>query len=1106
MRARNSLKVIGLSSCAVLALALANPSFAQSNIEYELDIDAQSLASAIVLYGVQSGNEVLFKDSDVQGFVSLKLKGQFTAAEAIERLFAEANVPYRINADGTLIVGEAAVKTASITDPEVSSVSGGSDSQIKLNDAEDNNSGNATNPVVKEDPVELDELLDRESIEQEEEETKEQRGLLDKIVVYGSRNVGVRRYEDDAQPYVVFNSDDLRTSAASSLEEFFRTRLPQNAAVGTTQQFSNRLGEIGNTSSVNLRGLGAGQTLILVNGRRAPRVAANLSSSSDGGFNFQQADINGIPIASVERIEVLPATASGIYGGGATGGVINIITRRDFTGGEVQVQYGDTFEFDYEEYRIDGSYGFTLEDGKTNVLLTGSYAGAGELLAGERDFGRDSLNLLLANDPDSFFGQTTPPLGATPNIRSLFGNLILDDGTDLGSDITFVPTGYTGVASDGGQGLIDNAGSYNLNPAQDLNGALRPIRQSPEVYSYGISVSRDFTENLELFLDASFSSNEGQRLVLTTSPRVFMSGAAPGNPFQGFVSVNYPVPGVSTETTVIQENLSLIGGGTYKLPNDWVLSADYNWSRARSEEIGTTPGFDNFFGINPAIDAGTLNIFSDTSAFPLDLSPFAVVSPNNIVGPRDSVLRNLAVRLSGPVFELPAGSVNFAALLETREEVLEDYYIDTYNFFSGVPGNLNTNYIPEREQSTDSVYAELLIPVFSENNQLPFVQELDLQISGRFDDYSTQSPAAFTQFPVAERGSLPTDPIDVDRNEFDSFDYTLGLRYKVNNDLLLRGSYGTGFLPPSVGQIFRETRDNFFITGNDPKRGGETIFVQGNVQFGGNPDLVPEESESWSVGAIFTPQFMDGFRFSIDYSVIEKTDEILFANNQLILDNEDLLPGRVIRGDVTQADIDAGFDVGPVIGIDRSLVNFANTKSESLDIQIDQTFETDDYGDFRFFAIATHLITVEQQLNETSDPIDRVGFDNGPLSWRANYGLTWDDPSGAWTVGWNAQYYDSYRVYTSGSDDLIIDTSILQHGKESISAETYHDLFVAHRFDGSEQKFGGALENLELRVGIQNVFDKKPETRPGFSPTDGRFSVYGDNRLRRFTVAIRKGF
>lgn len=1081
---RESLKRLTLSAAAAVFLVSAGAVFAQTSKTYELDIDAQDLGAAIMQYGVQTGNEVLFRDSDVQGLQTDGVRGRFTADEAIRKLLDNTGVPFRRNTDGTLIVGRTAISRA---------------------DGAEKSAAKPGEPAEQETTITIDKRRDP-GVTESEEEAKALRGLLDVIVVTGSRNVGVRRFEDDVQPYIIFNSEDIRSSFAGNLEEFFRTRLPQNTASGTTQQFSNSLGEIGNTSSVNLRGLGAAQTLILVNGRRAVRVSANLGSESNGGFNFQQADINGIPLASVERIEVLPATASGIYGGGATGGVINIITRRDFRGGEVELQYGNTFETDFSEYRLDASYGFAMEDGRTKVLLTASYKGSGELLAGERDFGRDSLNLLLANNPHEYFNQPTPPLGATPNIRSSFGNLILDDGTDLGSNITFVPAAYSGVAADGGRALVANAGRFNTDPAQDLNGNLRPIRQSPEVYSFSASVRRDFTDNLELYLDSAFSSNEGQRVVATTSPRLGMRGDAPGNPFQGFVSVNYPVPGASFETSVTQESLAVIGGGAYQLPKDWIITADYNWSRARTEQIGTSPGFDNFFGIRPAIDAGRLNIFRDTQAFPLDLSSFALVSPNNIIGPRDSVLNNFALRASGPAVALPAGSVNVSALIETRDETLEDYYIDGYNFLSGVPGSLNTDYVPSRGQSTDSAYLELLAPIFSAASDVPLVQALDLQISGRYDDYSTKSPAAFSQFRVAARGELPLDPIATDRNDFDAFNYTLGLRYELSDDFLLRASYGTGFLPPSVGQIFRERRSDFFIVGEDPKRNGERIFVRGEVFFGGNPDLKPEESKSWSFGAILTPRALPDFRLSLDYSLIEKTDEILFANNQLILDNENALPGRVVRAELTPEDIAAGFKAGRVIGIDRSLLNFANTESQALDIQIDQFIETDRYGDFRVYAVATKMLRVAQQFTAMSDAVDRVGFDNGPLEWRANFGLTWTSPRRVWMLGWNAQHYDRYRVYGADSSDLMIRQAVLRQGAETIPSETYHDFFIEFDLDALHATTSDLFAGLEMRIGIQNVFDKAPATRAGFSPADGRFSVYGDNRLRRFTVNLSKRF
>ena len=1086
----------GLTGC-LAAILLHAAAYAQDDGSIYFDIDAQSLPTALEAYGLQSNSEVLFAGAEIKDKKTSGIEGHYTKRQAIALLLDGTGVDYRTNEDGTLIVGAA----------HASRASGSSDSEQTAGEKEDG-AGEDNAERADDDVKELIELRNREVMEEDAEKAREFRGLTDVIVVVGSRNAGIRRFEDDPQPYIVFNADDLQNSSARNLEEFFRTRLPQNTAQTSNQQFNSFAGRIGNTSSINLRGLGADQTLILVNGRRAPRVSADLTDDATGGFTFQQADVNGIPMASIERIEVLPSTASGIYGGGATGGVINIITRRDFRGGEFQVLYGDTDDGSFAEYEIDASYGLALEGGRTNILLTGSYSGSGDLLAGERDFGQDSLNLLLANDPEAYYELTTPPLASTPNIRSsLDGNLVLDDGTDLGSPITFVPVGYAGVASDGGQALIDNAGRYSTAPAPDLNGEFNTIRQSPEIYSAAFSIRREFTPDLELFLDTSFSSNEGQRKAFTNLPRSFMPGGVPGNPFQGPVTVTYPVTGTSFETTVTQESLSYVAGGTYTLPRDWSVSADYNWSRARTEQIGTSPGFDIFLGINPAIDTGTLDIFRDTVAFPLDLSEFEILSPNNIIGPRDSVLRNAAIRISGPAFRLPAGAINIAALVETRDEILEDYYTESYNFFSGVPGELNTLYIPEREQSTDSIYLEALIPIFSAANSLPFIRSLELQLSGRYDDYTTEAPSNLDQFAVEARGDIPVDPIETNRNEFDSFDYTVGLRYAVSEDVLFRSSFGTGFLPPSVSQIFRQIGENFRVLGNDPKRGGSFFLTQdATVFFGGNPDLLPEESESWSVGTILTPRFLPGFRLSLDYSVTEKENEIRGADNQLILDNEDLFPDRIVRADLTQADIDAGYTGGVILSLDRSLINFAETKSEALDVQLDQVVETDRYGNFRFYAVATRMFNVEERATPDSEVVDRVGFDGGPLGWRANFGFNWDSPGSIWSLGWNAQYYDSYYVYPATASEFIIEQNTRQQGSAKIPSETYHDFFAVHRLTALDGAFSGLFENLDIRFSIQNVFDKTPTIRPGFSPTQGRFSPYGDNRLRRFTLSLRKNF
>lgn len=1076
-----------------LTLVIASPAIAQEGDNNEgLVIEAQPLASALRDFSEQTGLQIGYAAELADGKASQGVSGVTDPKQALDAILENTGLEYRFINDGTVVIRATSGSTGSVAEQ---------DAPEATNDSVDEDTGEAESSVDADSEAAistLQDLRDPDAILEDEEAAKESRGLMDVIVVTGSRNVGIRRFEDDPQPYVVFNAEDLEASSASNLEDFLRTRLPQNTSQLSNQQFTSIDGSLGNTSSINLRGLGANQTLILVNGRRAPRVSFNNGTTSD----FQQADINGIPMASIERIEVLPATASGIYGGGATGGVINIITRRDYTGGEIQLRYGDTTGGAFNEYGVDASYGFSLEDGRTHILVSGSYSDSSTLVTGERPFAERSLKLLLANDPDALFNPFQPPRAATPNIRAPFGDLVLLDGTELGSNVTHIPTGYTGVSSDNGQALIDNAGSYNLSPSRDFDGLLRPIRQSPKVYNGSLSVRRDFTPELEAYLDGWFSRNEAQRRVPTLPQTVFIPGGASGNPFQGTVAVTYPTLGPTFDSEATQETLQFVAGVRYELPENWLLSADYNWSRARSESISTTPGFDSF-GVNSAIANGEIDIFRDLTESPVDISSYELISPNNFVGPRDTLLKNFAVRASGPAFDLPAGSINWSALVETREEILESHYNQSYNFFSGVPGELDTFFVPERRQSTDSVYLEALIPLFRDN---PIVQSLELQLSARYDSYETVSPASDASFEVDGRGDRPDEPIETARNRFSSVDYTAGFRWEISDDLLLRGSFGTGFLPPSVSQIFAEEDPSFPVIGTDPKRGGNPFFIQTNVRFGGNPDLDPEESESWSLGAIITPRFLPGFRLSVDYAVVEKDGEILVPVNQQILDFEDSLPGRIERAPLTPEDIAAGYTGGEIIFFDRTALNFAKTKSTSLDIQLDQVLETNNYGNFRLYGVATRMREFESQVTPESDVIDSVGFDGGPLDWRINAGLTWVSPGDEWTLGWNAQYYHNYFVYTATSSDFVVEQTTRRQGRADIPAETYHDFFAVYRPGSTGGRLGDLFANTEFRLGIQNAFDKIPTALPGFSPTDGRFSAYGDNRLRRYTLSLRKSF
>lgn len=1059
------LRAASTASVLALGVALGAPSIALAQQdEIVFSIESQPLASALLMFGEQIDATVVAPSNLTAGKTAPPIGGRYSVDEALAILLEGTGLTYerRENGRTTIVIVEAAVEVE--------------DSRTET-------------------PVQLEELPPPGT-----------RGLAefavaDTIVVRGNRNVGVRRFEDDPQPYVIFNSDDIENSLATNLEDFLRTRLPQNTQPGSARQFQTGLVESpGNVSTIDLRGLGQDETLILVNGRRAPRVSL--------GTNFRQADINGIPIGSIERIEILPSTASGIYGGGATGGVINIITRRNYVGGEILAEYSNTFDTDVAQRRLTGTYGFSLEGGRTNVQLSASYSDSNELLVGDRDFAQKSRDLLARNDPDFFVSAQ----GTTTNIRDRRGNnLILDDGTDLGSNRTFVPIGYEGVASDGGAALVQNAGLVNLELPEGVLGKGARLIQAPTTESFSFSVTRDFSSTFDVYFDASFSANDGESPSPSLLTNISMRSSDPGNPFQNDIRVIFVNPDPDTFLTVSSsDSTQLVGGFNWQFAERWTANLDYNWSLSSFESRSSTIPFNTSsstdperIGVRGAIALGELDIFRDLNAFPLDLSPYQYDLPPSIQLPRENEATNIALRISGSAFDLPAGAVNFSFLAERRESQIKGSFTNSIRSGSPAPGTRDIVYTPPREQAVDSLYAEALIPVFSDSFSFPFLQELDLQASIRYDAYDSASPDIRARA-VLDSFDDPIPEFDRAANSFDSIDYTIGFRFKPAEDVLLRGSFATGFVPPNVTQIFPLITENAFVFVEDRKRPGSSRFFRvPTLAQGGREDLRPEESESWSAGVIFTPSQIPGFRLSVDYTLIEKEDEIGSLLPQEVIDFEELFPDRVVRAALTPEDEALGYSGGEIEFFDLSLINLERTTVEAIDIQIDQIFETDQWGDFRLYAIGTYTERVERQVLPETPLLDRVGFDDGPLEWRANFGLTWESPSSDLSLGWNAQYYDSYLVYGVNDTQRDIDQEILQHGRTTIPSQVFHDVTLTYRPD--IERFSRILDGTEVRLGIQNLFDEEPFIRPD-ERSRGRYSSYGDARMRRYSISVRKSF
>ena len=245
------------------------------------------------------------------------------------------------------------------------------------------------------------------------------------------------------------------------------------------------------------------------------------------------------------------------------------------------------------------------------------------------------------------------------------------------------------------------------------------------------------------------------------------------------------------------------------------------------------------------------------------------------------------------------------------------------------------------------------------------------------------------------------------------------------------------------------------------------------------------------------PRIIDGLRISADYVRIKKDKEISSAlNTSNIFEFEDQFQDRVTREALTPEDAALGYTAGEVVALDISLVNIAKSTVDAYDFQVDYSFSVGRFGQFDAFAVATLTNDIESQILPTSPTVDRVGFADGPLRWRANFGVTWQHDD--WRVGWSTQYFDSYRIYSSTASDADIERLVLRQGASEISSQTYHDLYVRYTFDK-------ALDGVELQLGIQNLFDASPPIVATSSDTGG-YSFYGDPRLRRYTLEFKMGF
>ncbi len=993
-----------------------------------VDLPAGRLSTALSLLGRQSGIDILFSDGLVGDRSSSQVRGRLTPDAALTSLLAGSGLGFHRTADGAFVIAAA--------EPVPNAAADGAD-------------------------------------------------LIPEILVIGRRaqNSDIKRSEDDIQPYQVSSRRTLEDSHSGSLQAFTRSRLPANAQIASPAQDIQN-GEGSTRSEINLRGLGPAQTLVLVDGRRLPSLPGF-------PYGFSQPDINGIPIEAVDRIETLTATAGGIYGPGATAGVVNLILQRDYRGAEVSLTTGITTRGDAPEARLVARLGFTPDHGQTDIMMSFSRSISGPLRYGDRDYIERARVRRYANDPADFLASA--PVGNAVNVFAS-QNLVLDPqfgGIALGSPVTSLPLGLGSDTAARNALLVANAGHIDTSLPDSLGGQRDFVASRPSSRAILANLRHRFgSSGVEVNFDVIDTRNNGRSDGRPSPLSNYIFADSPTNPFQQDIILSFPLSGITASSTSDIHVLRYTAGLVVPLPWRWRANLEYTGGLARDATRTAINNLGDYLYLaysygQPFGGRRALDPLGNWAEFVDALGSYARTGFTSVT--RTTHSDDTILRLAGPLFRLPGGTATLALQGEARSERIA---AAPYHMFDSGTFAFDLH-LPRLVQSTSSLAGELRLPVGGDHGLL---RKLELQLALRGDRVRTTLPETITLIGV--------DPPPV-TNRNTALAYTAGARLQPKDAVMLRASVSTGILPPTVAQVASTTLV-FASSERDPQRGNRPLSADGFYDYvrGGSAALRPERARSLSAGIVLTPFGDDGPRLSADFTRIDKHDEIGALPGLSILAllaDSTLYPGRLQRAPLTAADAALGYTAGRITRIDLTTGNIARSRLDAVDFSLDYPLATRRHGDFRFYANATWQPHYWQQAAAGQPRLERIGYSDGPLSWRGNGGVDWS--SGPLRLGLNGQYYARYRVIAS--DPARPNQQLLAYqGRSHIPAQFYLDFSASYRFvDGAGWL---APRGTQLRLGILNLFDHSPPIVT--DPDTTGYSYYGDARRRRVELTIAVPF
>jgi iron complex outermembrane receptor protein len=851
-----------------------------------------------------------------------------------------------------------------------------------------------------------------------------------KVYVTGSN---IRRINaETASPVQVISRDEMVRGGATSLTEVLKG-ISSNVG-GINEDRTN--GFSAGASSLNLRGIGSQATLMLINGRR-------LAPYAQPEFQTTFVDLNSVPIGAVERIEVLKDGASAIYGSEAIAGVVNIIMRDSFQGVEIGGSAGQSSRRDGRQLRSTLSAGFgSLVDNHFNAYATLDV--------------RQRKPMFLSNRDDYISTQNWTQWGYRDN-RSLYtypGNIYWTDkktGKFVARSLDGncpasrqVPASVQfGAGTEGTVCVFDDLadGDYNSGGKTDRIGltsrATWQINSNVTAFSEVIA-HQNKARVTGLYHWVAGQNGQPTGALPITSPQYPQDLIGPdgktlagGN---GTVRVRASLkdlPGQGQDnTTDFARYLAGVKGtfGNW----DWETAAMASTSKVESHNTSgllTTP-------FVTAYNSGKF-IFGNTAGNSTLLNSIMTDSVDGF----KSALYQIDGKVSGELFNLPAGAVGIAAGVEARREKLttspdpRSVEGELYHLAQSPPGYTNSRTIK-------SVYAEMTVPL---------LKSVEAQLALRHDRYS-------------DYGTSTTPKI--------------GMKWTVTPQIVVRGTYAEGFRAPTLVENSSDVRHAFLNGFKDPARCNATFkdgcSTSSAYDSGANPALAPETAKSYTLGLAVEPTSwlvatLDAWRIRRDNEigtydltrVLE--DPTRYANNPA---------AQIVRDPLTAEDKALGATAGEITLVKLLLTNVAVTDVRGIDLDLRGKFNMGEWGRLEPRLQVAYMSSYKNAPSPEDAQIEYIGTRGTPRV-QATFGVAWK--KAAWQLSADAVMVGHMAPVGDFTTTCVYET------------EGYGDLckrdipsFTVFNLGGSYKGLLG-MKDLKLGFAIQNAFDRKPP----FNPSSG---------------------